>query len=122
MLAQAIAAGAALLVAAGSGAQELVDPTRPPALELAAAAGAGVVPGSPLQSILLSSARKGAIINGKYVPLGGAYGDARLINVAATEVTLKSKEKTEVLKLYPEREKLAAAGKSSQAPQAGRRP
>ena len=80
MLTQAIATAAALTLSAGSSAQTLVDPTRPPLELIAAAAGAdkGAAAGAAtrprLESILLSSARKGAIINGQYVPLGGSYG------------------------------------------------
>lgn len=108
MLAQGFAATAALLLSAGSTAQALTDPTRPP-LELMSAAGAGAAPHTPLQSILLSSARKGAIINGQYVPLGGAYGRARLVRITPTEVTLKTDGAVEVLQLYPPMEKSAAA-------------
>ena len=78
MLMQAIATAAALTLSAGSSAQTLVDPTRPPLELIAAAAGAGkgAAAGAAtrprLESILLSSTRKGAIINGQYVPLGGS--------------------------------------------------
>ena len=106
MLAQAIAAAAALALPAGSTAQALTDPTRPP-LELMSAAGA--TPRMPLQSILLSSARKGAIINGQYVALGGSYGKAKLVRITPTEVTLKSDQGLEVLQLYPPMEKTSAA-------------
>jgi hypothetical protein len=99
MLAQATAAAAALLLSAVSTAQALSDPTRPP-LELMGAT-AGAAPRTPLQSIMLSSERKGAIINGQYVPLGGTYGKARLVRITATEVTLKSDQGLEVLQLYP---------------------
>lgn len=108
MLAQALAAAAALLLSAGSTAQALTDPTRPP-LELISAAGTVETPRTPLQSILLSSTRKGAIINGQYVPLGGTYGKARLVRITATEVTLKTGRATEVLQLYPPLEKNSAA-------------
>jgi hypothetical protein len=121
MVAQALVAATALL-AGGSGAQTLTDPTRPP-VELAAAGGPGAALGRSLQSILISSTRQGAIINGKYVPLGGTYEDARLITITATEVTLKSREKTEVLKLYPGDQKISAATANVPRPaQAGRRP
>ncbi len=117
MLAQGLAAAALLLPGSG-GAQALTDPTRPP-LELLSAAAAGAAPHTPLQSILLSSARKGAIINGQYVALGGSYGKARLVKITATEVTLKSDQGLEVLQLYPPMEKAAAAsgagGKSEKA-------
>ena len=106
-LAQAIAAASALLLSAGGAAQGLADPTRPP-LELMAAA-AGSAPRTPLQSILLSSERKGAIINGQYVPLGGAYGKARLVRITATEVTLRSDGELEVLQLYSPMQKTSVA-------------
>ena len=107
MLAQAVAA-LALALPGGSGAQALTDPTRPP-LELMSAATASAAPHTPLQSILLSSTRKGAIINGQYVALGGSYGKAKLVKITATEVTLKSDQGLEVLQLYPPMESAAAA-------------
>ena len=115
MLAQAVAATAALALSAGSAAQALTDPTRPP-FELMGAT-AGAAPRTPLQSILLSSARKGAIINGQYVPLGGTYGNATLIKITATEVTLKSDQGLEVLQLYPPMKKTAAAFGTDQVPE-----
>ena len=108
MLARAIAAVAALLHSGSSAAQALTDPTRPP-LELMSVATAGAAQRTPLQSILLSSARKGAIINGQYVALGGTYGKAKLIKITATEVTLKSDQGLEVLQLYPQMENTPAA-------------
>jgi len=108
MLARAMAASATLALSAGSTAQALTDPTRPP-LELMSAATAGAAPRMPLQSILLSSARKGAIINGQYVALGGTYGKAKLVRITATEVTLKSDQGLEVLQLYPALEKNSVA-------------
>lgn len=110
MLAPVIAAAAALAFSAGSSAQALTDPTRPPfEIMTAASAAAGAAPPTPLQSILLSSARKGAIINGQYVALGGTYGKAKLIKISATEVTLKSDQGLEVLQLYPPMENTPAA-------------
>ncbi len=116
MLAQAIAAAAALVLSAGSTAQALTDPTRPP-LERMSAATAGAAPRAPLQSILLSSARKGAIINGQYVALGGSYGKAKLVKITATEVTLKSDQGLEVLQLYPPMEKTSAASGAEGKPE-----
>ena len=110
-LARAIGTAAALSLSGACAAQALTDPTRPP-LELMGATGKGdaaVAAPTPLQSILLSSTRKGAIINGKYVALGGNYGKAKLINITATEVTLKSDQGLEVLQLYPPMEKASAA-------------
>jgi len=122
MLAQALAAAAALALSAASAAQAPTDPTRPP-LELMSAAATGAAPRTPLQSILLSSARKGAIINGQYVPLGGTYGKARLISITATEVTLKSDQGLEVLQLYPPMGKTSAASGAEGKPEkAAKRP
>jgi hypothetical protein len=114
MLAQAFAAIAMLMLCGGSAAQALVDPTRPP-LELMRGATTGAAPRTPLQSILLSSARKGAILNGQYVPLGGAFGKATLVGITETEVTLKSDQGLEVLQLYP------SLGKSSAQPSGERK-
>ncbi|TAK69371.1 MAG: hypothetical protein EPO19_07310 [Betaproteobacteria bacterium] len=120
MLAQAIAAAAALLLSSGSAAQALTDPTRPPLeLIMGAAAGAadGPAPRTPLQSILMSTARKGAIINGQYVPLGGTYGNARLVGISATEVTLKSDGTVEVLQLNPPTENTSVASRAEGKPE-----
>jgi MSHA biogenesis protein MshK len=122
MLARLASAALALSLASGSAAQALTDPTRPP-LELMSANAPGAAPGTapstPLQSILLSATRKGAIISGQYVPLGGFYGKAKLVDIAATQVTLKSDRGLEVLQLYPPSAKTSAApgveGKSEKA-------
>jgi hypothetical protein len=114
--AQVFAAAAALLLAAGSSAQALTDPTRPP-LELMSTAAAGAAPRTPLQSILLSSARKGAIIDGRYVALGGTYRDAKLVEITATAVTLKGEHGLEVLQLYPQMEKTSAAAGTEAKPE-----
>lgn len=125
MLAQGFSATLALMLCASSAAQALTDPTRPP-LELMSTTEPGAAPGTielggaprtPLQSILLSSARKGAIISGQYVPLGGTYGKARLIKITATEVTLESDQGLEVLQLYSPMEKAAAASGPGQKPE-----
>jgi len=116
-LVQGCAAAAALLLSTGSTAQALTDPTRPPLELMGAASAAGSAPRAPLQSILLSSARKGAIINGQYVPLGGSYGKARLVRITATEVTLKSDGAMEVLQLYPPMEKPSVASGAEGKPE-----
>lgn len=108
MLARVTAIAMALALSAGSSAQALTDPTRPP-LELVIATAADPAPATPLQAILLSSARKGAIINGQYVALGGTYGKASLVKITATEVTLKTDQGLEVLRLYPPMQPTAAA-------------
>lgn len=115
MPAQALAAMATMAFSAAVGAQALADPTRPPLEFLGAAAGAA--PRTPLQSILLSSGRKGAIIGGRYVPLGGTYGGARLVQITPTGVALKSDRGLEVLQLYPSMETPSAASGTGRHPE-----
>ena len=109
MLAQACSAAIGLALCASSLAQALTDPTRPPLDLLTAAAPGG--------------ARKGAIISGRYVPLGGTYGKARLVGITATEVTLKSDQGLEVLQLYSTMEKTTeASGPKGKPKRAARLP
>ncbi len=123
MLAPAIVAVAALLPCIDGAAQALVDPTRPPLELIRAAAGAadaapaGAEARPRLESILLSSVRKGAIINGAYVPLGGAYGNATLVGITATEVTLKTDQGLDVLQLYPPMDKAAVGSGTGEKPE-----
>ena len=116
MLAQALSAAFALALCASSAAQALTDPTRPP-LELMSTATAGAAPRTPLQSILMSSSRQGAIISGQYVPLGGTFGKSKLVKITATEVTLKSDQGLEVLKLYPQTDKTSDASSTEGKPE-----
>lgn len=98
-------AAAAALAVAGAQAQALTDPTRPPSSVSAPLEGQQDAPATQLQSVLLSSGRKLAVINGETVPLGGRIGEARVIRITETEVTLKKGDETEVLKLLPGIEK-----------------
>jgi len=92
---------AALVAMAGAQAQALTDPTRPPSAASGSPAAQEEAPGTQLQSILLSSGRKVAVINGTMVPLGGMVGEARVVRITETEVVLKKGGETEVLKMYP---------------------
>jgi MSHA biogenesis protein MshK len=100
----------ALMLAAGwlampeARAQALADPTRPPTAS-AEQEGEAAPAGKQLQSVLFSGGRKVAVIDGTMVPLGGTYGDARVVRITETEVMLKQGEETETLKLYPGVEK-----------------
>ena len=98
-------AAAATLAMAGVQAQALTDPTRPPGAQSAlpgSSPGAqeDARSGTQLQSVLISSGRKLAVINGTTVPLGGMVGEARLVKITETEVVLKKGEETEVLKMF----------------------
>ena len=122
-LVPSIVAAATLLLSGSSAAQALTDPTRPPfelisaAAAVAADPAAGAASRSRLESILLSSLRKGAIINGQYVPLGGAYGMATLVDITATGVTLKTGQELEVLQLFPPMYKPAVTPGTSEKPE-----
>ena len=85
-------------------AESLPDPTRPPAEISAppAMAGQAVVPESNrLQSIIISSTRRAAIISGQMVELGAKQGDARLVEVSESGVVLQGPQGRQVLALFP---------------------
>lgn len=96
-------ASAGLLMAglATTEAQTLRDPTRPPGRS-ATKAEAGVATGGfVLQSILTSSDRKAAIINGKVVGPGESVDGFMLIAIAEDGAVLKNGSDVRRLKLYP---------------------
>jgi MSHA biogenesis protein MshK len=91
---------AVLLWAAAVGAQMMADPTRPPrAVPVERTSEQTRAP--VLQSVIITPERRAAIINGERVELGAVYGDARVARITETEVVLRSADRTEVLKLYP---------------------
>lgn len=100
-----------MLLAPGAAfSQAINDPTRPPAgLAAEDDAGGDAGGGILLQSVMISPARKAAIINGVMVRLGEKYGDAVLVRVAESEVVLKSGDMRQVLKLHPGVEKRDSA-------------
>src|SRR5579872_2615905 len=89
-----------LLCCSGAFAQELVDPTRPPAGYSRGPEGE-VTTGPVLQSVLISSARRIAIISGKTVKIGDKFGEAQVVSIAENEVVLRAGKDKQVLKLYP---------------------
>ena len=92
-----------------SAAQDLRDPTRPPAIaRTAGAAGSIERSGWNLQSVLISPERRYAIINGTVVQLGGAIAGAELVAVAEASVTLRTREGLRVVHLFPRVSKLDA--------------
>jgi MSHA biogenesis protein MshK len=88
-------------------AENLPDPTRPPASIFAPAATTGIgrnaaaKSSSGLRSIIISETRRAAIINGKTVELGGYLGKARLVEVNAGSVVLLRGKRRQVLTLFP---------------------
>lgn len=99
---QLVLLGYALLAAGPALAQALRDPTQPPsAFESTQGQAEGRPSGPELQSILISPTRKVAIINGQRVQLGEKYGDAKVVKITESEVTLRSGADVQVLKLFP---------------------
>ena len=113
------AAGAQAQAPSGAQGSALSDPMRPPTVSAGAGGVGGVQDEAPaghqLQSVLLSGGRKLAIIDGATVPLGGMVGEARLVKISEIEVTLKTGDETEVLKLYPAVEKQPVKRAASRA-------
>jgi MSHA biogenesis protein MshK len=86
-------------------AENLPDPTRPPAGIFVHTTGAGAVrkakSSAGLHSIIISETRRAAIIDGKTVELGGMHGKARLVEVNAGSVVLQRGKNRQVLTLFP---------------------
>jgi hypothetical protein len=92
----------AALVAVGATAhaQPLADPTRPPAQEPAQLRQAEPAR-QRLQSVLISAGRSIAVIDGRPVALGGRVGDATVVSIDPSEVTLQRGAARERLPLLP---------------------
>jgi len=76
-------------------AEGLKDPTQPPAVLSAETANEnGQVAGPVLQSVMLGSQYRAAIINGQKVMLGGKYENATLIRINEREVVLRNSDMT----------------------------
>jgi MSHA biogenesis protein MshK len=97
-----LAMGITIAVVPWAAAEILRDPTRPPNLEgTALDGGAQAIPAGPvLQSILISPGRKVAVISGQQVRLGDTVGDARVVRLTDSDVTLQRGKETQVLKLF----------------------
>jgi MSHA biogenesis protein MshK len=99
----------ALSAIAGSvGAAPFADPTRPPSASDSAPALPGAAAMGPrLESVLIAPDRRVAVISGRQVPLGGKYGEGRVVRITETEVAIREGTTTQVLRLFPESEKRA---------------
>jgi hypothetical protein len=96
-----------LCASLSAGAELLPDPTRPSIdLNSSGAGGASeVVPTEDishgLQSIIISTQYRAAIINGETVSLGGKSGDSKLVEVRESSVVLQNAQGRRVLELFP---------------------
>jgi MSHA biogenesis protein MshK len=78
--------------------QGTADPMRPPTA-LVSTADDG--PKSGLQSVFISGEYRAALIDGQLVEQGHKYGDATLVHVTESDVTLVQGRETRVLRLFP---------------------
>jgi MSHA biogenesis protein MshK len=107
-------AGAALAQAA-----PLADPTRPPNAAAASAGEAAARAGPQLQSVLISPARRVAVISGRAVALGDKYGDATVASISESAVLLRYAGRSETLRLIPCVEKRERRAADAPAPDKG---
>jgi hypothetical protein len=89
-------------------AEDLPDPTRPPAGIFTTGAGTGAGReaagnrSTGLHTIIISDTRRAAIIDGKTVELGGEHGGAKLIEVNEGGVVMQRAQSRQVLALFPD--------------------
>lgn len=83
-------------------AEDLPDPTRPPAGLGAPQAQEAAPRESGLQSLFISPVRRAAIINGQTVELGGKLGDSKLVEISESSVVLQGPQGRRTLALFPE--------------------
>ena len=89
-----------------SSAETLPDPTRPPSeASMDAAATGKAAAGPALQSVKIAPGRRIAVIDGRLVKEGDAFGDAKLIKINEADVVLLGPNGRQTLKLFPEVEK-----------------
>jgi len=98
-----IFAVAVLLASVPVQAQSLNDPMRPP--QVSSERQTHAAASSRLQSVLISPARSIAVIDGRAVKLGEQIGDARLVAISPSEVTLERGRERQTLRLHPGIEK-----------------
>jgi MSHA biogenesis protein MshK len=111
--------GAVCLLAFGAvSAVGQTDPTRPPDVSPAVPAGEGdqSTRAMVVTSILISKRRTEAVVGDRLVHVGDRIGNAQIINISESEVTLRDEHGLHALKLFPGIEKrIIAAGADSGA-------
>jgi MSHA biogenesis protein MshK len=97
------------VAADGAAAQSLADPMRPPVHAPAESATATKNVGPVVHMIVIGPERRYAVINGQTVMQGDRFGDARVVRIAETEITLRGAGGEAVLKLLPQVQKKPTA-------------
>ena len=97
----------------------LADPTRPPNAAADAAGEAAPRSGPQLQSVLISPARRVAVISGRAVALGERYGEATVASITESAVLLRYAGRSETLRLIPGVEKRERRAADAPAPDEG---
>ena len=105
MAGMALVAMAMAVSAVSAHAENLPDPTKPPA---SLGQGEAVASGPVLQSILIAPTRRIAVISGKTLRVGDKFDDAKVVSIGETEVVLMSGKNKQVLRLYPLMRKTAS--------------
>lgn len=82
-------------------AENLPDPTRPPAALGANAGDAAVYQGPTVQSIYVSPSRREAVIDGQAVRPGDRFGSETVVGIAENAVVLREGKELRVLRLFP---------------------
>jgi MSHA biogenesis protein MshK len=84
----------------------LVDPTLPPAVLAAPDASGSAAAGPVLQSVMMGTGRKAAMISGQMVAVGEKFGDATLLRVTETSAVLRNPDMSlQTLQMHPAVEK-----------------
>jgi MSHA biogenesis protein MshK len=113
----ALVLGVVLCAAAAAQSERLVDPTRPPsAPDPARKDDVAPTAGPQLQSVLISPARRIAVISGQTVVQGGKYGDATVAEITESAVHLRYANRRQTLLLVPgivKRDRRAGADSNS---------
>jgi len=98
-------------------AESLPDPTRPPTSLNVGNQDVTKFSGPVLQSVMISTGRKIAIISGQTVRVGENFGNAQVVKISEGEVVLRSGKDLQILKLFPNIEKLPASSGVNASPQ-----
>jgi len=92
---------AAFFACAPVHAENLPDPTRPPAALSENGGDATGYQGPGLQSIYVSPSRREATVDGQPVKVGGKIGDATVIGITDDSVIVREGKELRTLRLFP---------------------